>query len=154
MFRNILLASAFFATVAQASPAATARKVESLNDLPKVWEGVAGDFSTRKAAKLTVQSIQAVEYRTPIEPGYLNATYSVVANLTVGEGEQAYSIQVTKLTLQGDGAGTFEVSLTFNDELMKGMLTSVRYDEVTDTYLMRDPIVNGARRLSLVGKTR
>lgn len=137
-----------FAFLVSASSSA-ALTVQSLNDLPKQWEGVAGDLVTRVEASLLIESVDKVVLRKA--PASLPAEYNVTAYLKLGSRK----VTVKKIVLtplfkaQSDN---FEFTMILEDVLVPVISGAIRFDQGTKTFILKD-FVNppSGQRLELRG---
>ena len=132
------------------SAQAFAGPVSSLNDLPQKWEGVAGDLVVRVPAKLNIGRITKVTRNEGGSYIKLHVVYEVEATLSVGERVMAVKTITLLDYLNVDDI--YELNIALDDELTPFIQTSVRYDEATNVFTMREYAVNGARRLSMTGR--
>lgn len=125
--------------------------VDSLNDLPFNWSGVAGDLITKVPATLTLKRITSVE-RIPSEFYRLEASYSVEGELTFGSRVVPLKTIVIRAA-KGDG-NRLELTFFFDDDLALSLSTAVTYDEASDEFVMKEYADRGVRHLVLRAKAR
>lgn len=145
-----IVAVATLSLIGLASQAqAAVAPVNSLNDLPTEWEGVAGGLVTQVPARLVIKKIKSVSRKDGQD--MFTADYQVDAVFSVGERQLAVNqVRLSGLT---DTPRVRELTLSFDDELVATAFASVTYDEATDTYSLKDHFrQTGERRFSLRGK--
>lgn len=119
--------------------------VNSLNDLPAKWEGVAGSLFTQEQGSLSIDRIIRVIRQE--KPESFAATYEVEASLKFG----ARTIGVSKIELSSSSQAraVYWVTLQLNDDLVPRLFGAITYDEATNTYTLKEmPRQGGERRFS------
>ncbi|GEM_PF-1321055 len=124
--------------------ASTTKPVQSLNDLPAKWEGVAGDLLTRVPATLVIDRIRKVS-RTERSNGFV-ALYEVDGSVSFGERKVSISkIELTAFTKET--ATSYSLFIMTDDQLTPNLWAAVVYDEATDTFTLKEyPRAGGDRR--------
>jgi hypothetical protein len=145
------LLSVAFLSFVFTSGAFAAKPVTSLNDLPSKWEGVAGDLVVRTAATFSIDRILKVT-RDDTGGGRLAVLYDVEAGMTLGE--RMLTVKQIRLDSYPNFPNHFELVLYTDDELVGNMLAIVRYDEVTDTFSLKELPHQGARRFAFSAPAR
>lgn len=122
----------------------TTRPIQSLNDLPSRWEGVAGDLLARVSATLTIDRIKKAS-RTDKPKGFV-ALYEVDG--TVSFGERKVIVSKIELTVNtADATPTYSFFVMTEDQLTPNLWAALVYDEATDTFTMKEyPRAGGDRR--------
>ena len=146
-FFSIAVTSLFMTTAAFA-----AKPVQSLNDLPSKWEGVAGDFVTRVAATFSVDRILKVT-RENTDDGRLSALYDVEASMVMGP-KRVLAVKQIRLEAYPNFPNHFELVLFTEDVLAGNMLAVVSYDEVSDTFSLKELPDHGTRRFAFAAAAR
>ncbi|HTL12085.1 MAG TPA: hypothetical protein VL588_06335 [Bdellovibrionota bacterium] len=133
--------------VAAPLSAVAAQPITSLNDLPREWNGVAGDLLMSQPAKLTIDRIKTAEHTDTAE-GF-QATYEVDANLTT-----VRTVAIKSITLDADKNFKNVVWVTINtaDELVPTLFAAISYDEASNTYTLKEMPKQGERRFVLKGQ--
>ena len=149
MFTKFLSVSAVTLALLVSASNSAALTVQSLNDLPKQWDGVAGDLVTRVDASLVIESINKVVLRS--SPDSFPAEYNVNAYLKFGTRK----VTVKKIVLTPLSKGqsdNFEFTMTLEDVLVPVISGAIRYDLGTMTFILKD-FVNppSGQRLELRG---
>lgn len=117
--------------------------VNSLNDLPSKWVGVAGNLFTQDQGALSIDRILRVE-REERSNGF-SATYDVEARISLG----TRTIPVNKIDLSSStqARNVYWLTLQLNDALVPRVWASVTYDEATNTFSLKEmPRQGGERR--------
>lgn len=150
-FITSVVTLAFALTVVTASAAfAATRPVESLNDLPSKWTGVAGGLLQSKNATFSIDKVVGVS-RDDRADGF-TASYDVEATMMLGKRK----LNVTKIQLEcpARGANRYEFMMTTDDELVPHLLAIVRYDEASNSFSLKELPHYGERRFSLSAPAR
>jgi hypothetical protein len=119
--------------------------VNSLNDLPAKWDGVAGSLFAQEQGSLSIDRI--IRVIRDEKPGSFAATYEVEASLKIG----ARTIGVSKIELSSSSQAkaVYWITLQLNDDLVPRVFGAITYDEATNTYALREmPRQGGERRFS------
>ncbi len=139
-----------FASLLMSVSAYSARPpITSLNDLPSKWEGVAGDLFVRNAGSLQVNRILEVERHDG--KNEFSATYTVDALVRFGARE----ILVSKIFLSSSSfvKDVYWMTIELKDELIPRLVTTLVYDEASNTYIMKDITQsNGEKRFIFTAK--
>ncbi len=117
--------------------------VNSLNDLPARWEGVAGSLFVQEQGSLTIERI--IRVIRDEKPESFSATYEVEAAIKLG----ARTIGVSKIELSSSSQAraVYWVTLQLNDALVPRLFAAITYDEATNTYTLKEmPRQSGERR--------
>ena len=120
--------------------------VDSLNDLPSRWSGLAGDLLQQAPAVFEIRKILSVSREDG--PQGFTATYDVEARLELG----TRAIDIRRLELQVDRnyPRIQWVTIETSDELVPRLWAAISYDEVSDSYTLREmPRPGGERRFVL-----
>ncbi len=149
--RRTIVTSLVSLGILLASISADARPVESLNDLPRVWNGVAGDLFTKSAARLVVTTIKTA---TVEETAYaVHRKYTVDGTFSVGT--RVLELAEITLSTQKIDSATAPIPpslmLSFNDPLVKVVYGAVIYRETENTFTFADYLEHGQRRFVLTG---
>lgn len=142
---------AVLSSASSAFAATNIRPIESLNELPSRWSGVAGDLTTKVEATLVIDRIKSATREERSDGSYF-AKYDVDAKLTIGRRSvEINQLNMSRLTTNGT---EIVIVLFSNDELVKTIWGRVTYDEATDSFQFADVVRDGMRRFVLTGSMR
>lgn len=148
---KLLLTVLAFMFVVNAQAATTPKPVHSIHDLPQRWEGIAGDLVTRVPAVFEIYKVKKVVRE---ETGNrLNATYEVYGVFSLGN--RSVEVKEVQLSAADKSGRLLEIVIRTEDALVPAVLAAIRYDEATNTYVLKDyPNSQGERRFSLSSAAR
>lgn len=130
--------------------ASRSRPVESLHDLPAMWQGVAGGFLVRTPASLNIAKVLRVVREQRTDNGF-SAVYDVEAAMSFAE--RKINIKQIALSRQSQANGRYEFTMFTDDELSGNLFGAILYDEATDSFTLKEYPKYGAggeRRFSFV----
>lgn len=104
----------------------------SLNDLPKKWEGVAGDLFNKTQASLVMEEITLLENGQ--KDGTLFSRYRVKSILKVGSRK----LNIHEIHLSSSKIDIYELSLLSQDKLVPNLFVIVKRDEETGKFSLKE----------------
>lgn len=132
-------------SVSASAQVAAPNRIQSINDIPTEFTGIAGDLVTRVDASLKLNRILSAT-RTAPNVTMANIRYTVDAELNLG----GRAIQIKELTLYLAKTGANnDIWLKLDDEFEQNLNLILTYDELTNSFTLKE--VGRSRRISLKG---
>ena len=144
MIRFLTLVLTLGLMTGSALAAQNARPLESLHDLPAKWDGVAGGLLTKVTATFTIDKVTKVSRNDGSDGRSFSGLYDVEANLVLGD--RKVTVKQISLNRYSPDFGGYEVVLFTDEELVGNLFAGIKYDEVSDTWSLREMPRTGERR--------
>ena len=103
----------------------SAAVIHSLNDLPRIWSGVAGDLFVRGNARMSLG--QAAEISRKTSGGFTVVDYNVRGELELSG--RRFAIQSAQMMLNAGYENRAEIILKLADPLIPSLFVVARYNE-------------------------